>query len=257
MNLLLDIGNSRIKWSLVEPTRGGSASDIGLQGQGPAAAGCSCLDGIERAPTRVLVSNVAGPEMADQMREYCRARWALIPEFAQSERSRGRLRNGYEDYRLLGVDRWLALLAAWQPRREAVCVVDVGTALTVDLIDGHGRHLGGFIVPGRELMAAALSKATGDIERFRATGPTHPDDGDAAAPGRGTQQAIDAGAGLAMAGLVERARDLLPGNGARGRLVVTGGDGDRLLPLLDEDAEFCPALVLQGLWLYWQDAGEG
>ncbi|MDJ0927398.1 MAG: type III pantothenate kinase [Gammaproteobacteria bacterium] len=255
MNLLLDIGNSRIKWSLAAVRNGAAAGDIELLGQASAADGFSCLDCIDQAPARVLVSNVAGPAIAGLLRAYCEARWALAPEFAAAEPSRGALRNGYENYRLLGVDRWLALLAAWHTHHGAVCVVDVGTALTVDLIDAHGQHLGGFIAPGAELMVAALNAGTGDIERFRDAGSNNNPDPGHVAPGRNTREAIDSGAWLAMAGLVERARALLPGDAVGARFIVTGGNGDRLLPLLEARAEHCPALVLRGLWLYWQDAG--
>ena len=78
----------------------------------------------------------------------------------------GSVRNGYEDIAQLGVDRWAAIVGAYTHFGSAVCIVDAGTAVTVDLVRDGGRHLGGLIVPGLQLMRSSLEQDTEDIERF-------------------------------------------------------------------------------------------
>ncbi len=79
--------------------------------------------------------------------------------------------NGYADPSLLGVDRWLAVIGAYQRVQGACVVADIGTAATVDVVAADGRHRGGYIVPGPQLMVASLLRGTSDLAEFRAISP--------------------------------------------------------------------------------------
>src|SRR4029077_2103024 len=83
------------------------------------------------------------------------------------------VRNGYAETWRLGADRWVAMLGAHAryPGR-ALWVVDVGTALTVDLLDEHGRHRGGLLVPGPALMVESLLRRTAGIRKRAGFGAT-------------------------------------------------------------------------------------
>lgn len=240
MNLLLDIGNSRVKWALAKEGQWFSEAAGEMDQQLP---DWPVLDPVDVAPARVLVVNVAGRAVAESLAQRVRSRWQLSIELAQTASLFAGLQNGYRDPQQLGADRWLAMLAAREVTTGAVCVVDAGTALTVDLVEADGRHLGGFILPGPGLMRAALERSTGDIrERAAASVP----DFDLARPGRDTGSAIEAAALQASLGLIERARNL---TSTPARVVVSGGAAPWLLHALPDDSLHRPRLVLEGLWL--------
>lgn len=238
MILLLDIGNSRTKWAVL------SQHGLGASGARGHGGGTEVLPAdIPIAPDHVYAANVAGPRIADALRTAVQSRWGCPLTFARTAAASGSVRNGYKDPNQLGVDRWLAVLAAYDQHHDAVCVVDAGSATTVDLIEADGLHLGGFIVPGVDLMAQSLLDATGDLARL-----TDAPAGDATPrPGTSTGQAIHDGAWLATAGLVDRALEFFP-DGAW--VIVTGGQGAPIAELLD--AECRPSLVLEGLALNWR-----
>ncbi len=242
--LLLDIGNSRIKWAWADGAELSAPGQAGWPGEDLRRV----FDTIAAAgppPARVLISNVAGPGLAGAASSHTEDLWGVQPEFAQPEAAAGSLVNGYADHRQMGVDRWLALLAAWQQRQAAVCVVDAGTAVTVDLIAADGRHQGGFISPGIDMMTAALRERSGAIAAASSAEPSVPD---AIEPGFSTASAIERGAMLAAAGMAERARRVF--GRASIDIILTGGSADRLRPWLARDGvETRPALVLEGLLL--------
>lgn len=245
MMLLLDIGNSRIGWAHWD---GGALREPGaLTHRGREPADCmGFLDRLRSVPDAVFVANVAGTAMATALTDAVRARWNCPIRFAASERSACGVTNAYTDHRQLGVDRWLAVLAAYLAHRQAACVVDAGTAITLDQVDGKGRHLGGLIVPGLDLMQAALDRETSDLARLGAGGAGVP------APPRSmtavtTPNAIVGGCFWAAACLIERSVETLRRQCADAMLVLTGGDADRLLPMLDPDTDHRPLLVLEGL----------
>ncbi len=240
MNLLLDIGNSRIKWACNQQGRW-LAENIALRtGE---AADWDFLKTLPAEPRRILAVCVAGPEIAEQCVAASRQLWSLEVEFAIAlEQQRG-LRNGYRDPEQLGADRWLAMLAARRDSAEALCVVDAGTAITVDLVEADGLHRGGFILPGLGLMAAALDFGTGEI-RSRAERSSAEPGNNSLGPAADTRGAINNAALLAAAGLIDRARQM---TASTANLVVTGGDAPALQPLLPAGCLLRPRLVLEGL----------
>ena len=86
--------------------------------------------------------------------------WGVVAEFAQSREQVGEVRNAYAEPGHLGVDRWLAVLAAYKRARGACCVLDAGSALTLDIVRRDGQHEGGYIVPGLTMQRAALLERT-------------------------------------------------------------------------------------------------
>jgi type III pantothenate kinase len=159
------------------------------------------------------------------------------------------VRNGYLDYRQMGVDRWLAILASYVTYRSAACVVDAGTALTIDAVAADGSHRGGLIVPGPALMRRSLLQDTAGI-RPAADRLVDTTSRPAAAWGRDTDSCIRLGALRATACLIEDRvkawRDLeAPG----AVLVLTGGDAAALGDALSLPVEHRPHLVLEGLAL--------
>lgn len=154
------------------------------------------------------------------------------------------VRNGYEDYTKLGLDRWLALVGAYLQVKSACLVLDLGTAVTADYVDAEGQHLGGFICPGVPLMRNQLRTHTrriryGDDVAERA----QKHDG----PGRSTAEAVERGCSLMLQGFVatqlELARDYL---GDSFLVFLTGGDAALAVDMVP-GAIVAPDLVFKGL----------
>jgi len=254
--LLLDIGNSRLKWALLrEPYRRaqrflaqGTLELEQLAGRGVALqrliAKLGPIAGIEAC-------NVAGAVIERRVRKIARSAGVAAPNFARSTHAAAGIRNRYAQPWRLGTDRWAALIGAHaeHPGR-ALCLVAVGTAMTVDLIDAQGRHRGGHIIPAPRLMIESLLERTAGIRR-RAGGRSA-----ASTLGTGpirlfasdTRHAVTAGASHAAAALVSEslraARALL---GRTPSLILSGGAADTVAPLLREPHRRENDLALRGL----------
>ena len=242
--LLFDAGNTRLKWGVLKNdriVRSGYIDHAKLKKQGFAAL-------TTRLPTNVeyvLVSNVAGASFATRLAGVIGMHCNADVHFAHSEKEACGVKNAYRQPRKLGVDRWVALLGARAETRSAVCIVDAGTAVTIDAMDNTGQHLGGQIIPGPGLMTAALSTKTSDIGSPIST---------IRDPGAGmglfatnTGDAVKSGTLSAVCGVIERAAKVMRSAGLRPKIVLTGGDASRILKQLDGNILHRPNLVLQGL----------
>ena len=168
--LLLDVGNSRLKWALLrKPYRRGQE----FAGQGVvelsalrSSAAWSRLLKKAKNLDRIYACNVAGPGIERQLRAASRRAGIAAPHFAHSEVAAAGIRNGYPDPWRLGVDRWVGLIGAHHehPGKD-ICLVGLGTAMTIDLLNAKGRHLGGSILPGPRLMIESLVEHTAGIRR--------------------------------------------------------------------------------------------
>lgn len=236
--LLLDLGNSRLKWAVSE---GNTLSHAGAAAhdawRGP-------LDDLIRSLDRlhgVALCDVRGGRMRRALDEWLTE---VAPDqavfVAKTERARAGVTCGYDRPAMLGVDRWMALLGAWATTGTATLVVDVGTAMTVDGLDGDGRHLGGTISPGPRLMRDAVSQqTTGVFSDERAATTEWP---------RDTAAAVAAGCIGAAAALIEsRYRALSARRDIPVVLLLTGGDAPTVAAALSVDAKHDPLLVLRGL----------
>ena len=242
--LALDVGNTRLKWALYGAPRPGAP----LLSQGAAflEAIDDLADGPWRelpAPASMLGSLVAG-EGIRRRTEAQLELWDLEPRWVVSSASACGVTNGYDHPNRLGVDRWVALIGARQrvlergPARPAL-VVMVGTAVTVDALDGTGRFLGGLILPGFGLMlralemgTAGLKAPTGEAVEF----PTH------------TSDALMSGGADAIAGAVERMhRRLLQRCGQAPALIMSGGAAVKLASITDLPFETVETLIFEGL----------
>jgi type III pantothenate kinase len=238
--LVVDIGNSRIKAAWQHGDE--------LQALAPVAtaqAEFTCWDGqAMAAPRRILVASVAADEITENLRAYCRERWQRELECVVPQQQLAGMTTRYREPRQLGVDRWLAALAAYDAERGPVCVIDVGTALTVDVVTAAGTHIGGLIAPGPALMRASLSTATA-----RLTSPRFACVDEFADH---TVAAIALGISDAVAGLIERvaARLARHASARAWRWFATGGGYADIAPLLPRDAIHVPDLVLRGLVVY-------
>lgn len=244
MNLLVDLGNSRVKWALQGGPTGGRTDQVAIAWRGePLGAVLErCWGGLV-APERVCVSTVASEPLCEELRGWVRVRWALEAVFARSRASACGVRSAYSRPERLGVDRFLALIGARALVSGPCCVVDGGTALTIDAMDAGGQHLGGVIAPGIATMRRSLATDTFGIREVEAP------------PGLGlansTGAAVVAGTLGAAVGLVERVRtSLVTHFGHPPECLLTGGDAGTLQGLLGFATKRHDDLVLHGLSLY-------
>lgn len=233
--LVLDAGNTRIKWGLHD--------DAGWRATGAvdtsdAGALCAAVAALPLPPSRVLAANVAGAAARLGI-EAAALALGLEAGFVVPGLQCCGVRNGYREPARLGADRWAALVGA-RARTAGPCVVaNAGTALTVDALDAGGAFLGGMILPGVALMLHALAEGTAGLAAVPGVFAEFPD-ATADAMTTGVLSAA-AGAVAAMLGRLERRAGSVPA------LVLTGGGAPELLPLLPAHAVHAPQLVLEGL----------
>jgi type III pantothenate kinase len=164
-------------------------------------------------------------------------------ELVVASASSGPVYSGYEEPAQLGVDRWLAVCAAWQCVGGPVVVVDAGSALTVDFVDGDARHVGGYIVPGLAMQKGSLLSATENV-RFDDISLQ------STLPGVNTGQAVGRGIARMSSALIERAvLDFSQRLGAEVSLLLTGGDAAVFAQILEVAFVIEPDLVLRGIAL--------
>jgi len=243
--LAIDIGNTRLKWSLYDAARPGAAL---------VAHGAEFLDHIERlaegpwadlsAPTSMLGCVVAGDAVRRRAEEQVVERFDCSPRWVVSSVAEAGIVNGYDHPTRLGADRWVAMIGARHrmfsqgPARPMV-VVMIGTAVTVEAVDTHGRFLGGLILPGHGIMLRALESGTaglhvptGDVREF----PTN------------TSDALTSGGTYAIAGAVDRMVQHVRAHcGAEPACYMTGGAGWKMAPSMNGDFELVDSLIMDGL----------
>ncbi len=237
--LQIDAGNTRLKWRLLS-TDGVATAGVLARGslawrefpsvQTLLSDLSGRLGAVSLAPVvlqSVSIVSVAGIEVDRALAEWVQAEFAVEAQFALVTPEASGIAVGYDEPQRLGVDRWLAVLAASRLGAH-VLVVDCGSAVTVDILCQH-QHLGGYIVPGLQLMNSALFRQTAQVQvadDWRTTG----------APGRSTLEAVNSGIPLMVAGLVQEVfrRCQVNGLDEEWQIVLTGGDASLVASLLQD-----------------------
>jgi len=236
LNLLVDFGNSRVKWATSQA--GQLSNQFSLDNDQLSIATLLAQWHCLPEPEYIGLACVSSPQslgIAKAAAAVCWPKAKCVVAHAQAEGFG--VRNAYLQPEKLGVDRWLALIAARQAL-QPVCIVDCGTAITLDLLDGQGQHLGGLICPGLSLMKQALSQGTEALAFDSQQFPLQ--------PANFTQAAIDSGSLFAAIGLIEAT---LARQHNHFQLILTGGDAQRIGDKLSLGYTIDKDLVLRGLAL--------
>ncbi|MGB5260761.1 MAG: type III pantothenate kinase [Gammaproteobacteria bacterium] len=240
MKLLLDVGNTAVKWATAEAATLIAQGDFIHRDGDIGRLAARAWSGLAR-PDSVVAVNVAGAVMAASIADFARETWQRPVEFVRTAQSARGVTNAYQVPGDLGADRWVAMIAAHQQVDGAVCVCDCGTAITLDLVAASGEHRGGLILPGVGLLGEALAVNTAGIrleDEVSATGLL----------GRGTRDGVIGGARYLVAAAIDRiVADIQADAGEAMTVIITGGDAEQLLPLLATPVQYVPLLVLQGL----------
>ncbi|MFB4203339.1 MULTISPECIES: type III pantothenate kinase [Arhodomonas] len=241
MRLLFDVGNSRVKWAIVD------AGEIRHSGVLPPGAGNRAaieagLDGLP-APDSAAAISVAAPGRIDELASVCREAFGLELEVVCTPTEGGGVQVAYHRPVELGTDRWAAMVGALAHGWLPAIVIDCGTAVTIDLLGEDGRHHGGMILPGLGTMRRSLHAGTHGL----------PAVSDGALPllADNTADAIRAGTFHGLAAMIGGLEAVIRrAHGEEPATVITGGDAPALRGHLPGHVEFAPQLVLEGLAHY-------
>lgn len=279
--LLIDVGNTRIKWVWLpgpgDASEGAAPEDFGdasediggAQGDagGPleygAAATAERLDTLPflahgQGTVGALACNVAGSDLGRKLGDLVRERLTVKLEFVQASAAACGVISAYTRPGKLGADRWAALIGAHALGPKDYCIVDAGSTVTMDLLRADGRHLGGYIAPGREMSLAAMAEGTAELASRLKDHSGWPHDltpaaGSAEAqdltPGTDSAEAMEKGVLAAQLGMIRSGMERLAGEGAGSPvLLLTGGGADALIATGElPGAQSVPDLVLRGL----------
>ena len=239
MKLLLDLGNTRLKWAVIDDGSWAARGAVAWEEDVPAvlAQAWSQL----APPQRVLGASVVDAAREVQLERVIAERFARQVQWVRTPAEACGVRNAYAEPERLGVDRFLAMVAALAAGQAPCVLAGIGTALTLDALAADGRHLGGLIAPGPLLMQQSLFGATVRVR------PDHP--GVIRAIADNTADAVVSGCWQATAALIERFTAHVARQHADGelRVLLDGGDAAALLPLLGLPAGLAADSVLRGL----------
>lgn len=241
MILELDYGNSSLKWRMVDPATcavhlRGRVHDVGellasVRAYGIQADRCRLVSVRTAAETGALVEGLM-------------SELAAPAEVAVSTPELAGVKNGYQEFSKLGVDRWLAVVAAYRRCSGACAVIDVGTAVTVDYVRSDGQHVGGYIAPGLNLLRRALLQNTRGVIFDVDAGSMFPE---STGPGRATDGAVEMGCrGMIKAFIDHHVFAAAGPLGADVKVYVTGGDSG-LVTRDRGSVEVVDDLVFEGL----------
>ena len=237
MKLVLDLGNSRCKWALANSS---------IQSSGAIAYGDDFVRTLDQTfsalarPAQVAAVCVADPTYLETVAQWVKRKWSLDLRRFSARPAQGGVTNTYEVPAQLGADRWAALIAARARTTGAACVVNCGTATTVDALDARGVFRGGVILPGLTLQRTSLLQYTHAIRAV---------DGSASSClALNTADAVAAGTVFGLAGAVDRILgEQAAVVGGNVSILLTGGDAHKLQVLLRHQGQLAPDLVLEGV----------
>ena len=239
--LLIDRGNTRLKWQLVD---GLTLLDKGAI-QNNESVDQAFLDYQIAGLDDIWVSNVTSDHFESDLLVWSKKRGLGTDKvhFVKSNQQAYGVINAYEEPERLGVDRWLAMIAARELFSGLLCVVDCGTACTLDVIDSSGQHQGGYIVPGLSMMSKSLLSNT---EKIKIDQPISEN-----FLGKNTSEAVSLGIQKSLLGFIQQAvNDLVEQYREPVSLVITGGDGAVISKGLSMESVFIPELIFKGLNRY-------
>ncbi|NOR52382.1 MAG: type III pantothenate kinase [Gammaproteobacteria bacterium] len=234
--LLFDIGNSRIKWqkshNFSESPNAFTYNREDLTSQLEVN-----FNECDKPAQDVVIVSVAGEVINLQIERWIKQRWGVGVRFLHSETQWGALHNGYENAEMLGADRWYALVGAVSNYAYPLVVCDIGSAVTIDIVDKTGTHLGGYITPGFEMMIRSLNSNT-DInirpEQFN---------GEIGLIPNNTNSAVGEGCLRAIASLIDSINMGVGANNA----ILTGGGAEKIISLVNSESIIDKNLIFYGI----------
>ena len=245
--LLIDIGSSAFKWSILQQGKLGAVESV-------LHAEIQLTDYLDVAwrelpvPQSIVVSLVGQDSLFATLATWCDQHWQQSVECITSQATLLGVSNAYTEPSQLGSDRWLGLLLAHHQYPGNSCIVNCGTALTIDVINADGAHLGGMILPGRYMMQTCLYDRSAGIARAL----QHDIDAETTHNllATDTHSALAIGSLYAAVSLIDRfCVDIEAELQTPVQCLITGGDARDTQELLQCQTIYVDNMVLQGLAL--------
>ena len=238
MYLLIDIGNTRIKWQQRDD------KDILLTDSILVEEFMDIDFSSNKSIDKVIVSNVNHSIVLDKLKEILSK--FKCPIIETKPISNEYLINDYEDYKTLGIDRWLTALGAWKLYQRPLLVINAGTAITIDLVEldkeSKAHFKGGMILPGVAISLAVLNNSTNLIDTE--IGKSH-------YPSLNTKDAVTTGIMTSIQGAVNLVCRKLPSSLP---ILLTGGDANLIYEQAEDDwksrIKLEGDLIFEGLMFY-------
>lgn len=241
MYLLIDVGNTRIKWLVVD----GAYNDAQPASYGNFDDFVEFINSLDSYNVQILLAAVNKSE--ELIRVLKEAGFAQITVAATKSEQLG-VHNSYQQPERMGIDRWLAMVAAYTIEKEkghgkGLIIVDAGSALTVDVVNQEGLHLGGYIVPGLLMAQQVLFQNTERVIQYDESRENHHMKGHVNNLGNNTLQCVEYGVINQLAALVQSVASRYSGY----EIIFTGGDSETLANFFTT-GRVDKNLVLKGLW---------
>ena len=240
--LLFDVGNTRIKWRYIGSGESISGSTLSKSNKQLDNDIQLVATKVGKGVQKIGIACVAGESISEALGESVSRAFACKPVFAKVEKCFAGVEAAYDDVSQLGVDRWLKLLAVRSEGNGDAIIIDSGSALTIDYLQADGRHVGGLILPGVEVMLRGLTaKASAvNVEALELSSKW--------SAGVDTLSCVENGFAALIQGLCNSITAYERGRFAS-EIIVAGGGAKNILPFLP-DACYEEELVLKGLSIY-------
>lgn len=249
-SLLIDAGNSSVKWSILHHQQLGR-----LQRCDYKKPAHQCVNDIINTQAKeintIFIASVLGKQFIEKIKENCQQHNYNLHIF-ESQKSFAGIQNGYDEPQKLGADRLLAMLGAkhYYPGDQAFVIIDSGTATTIDALDHTGKHWGGLILPGVHLCSDSLLQNTQQLSLW---GKNKPHKNRTRLYAKNTTEAIQSASVLGLAGAIDSISQAMQADLAktsRVTRVITGGNAQILQPYLQSHYELNEDLVMLGLKVF-------
>ena len=231
MILDIDVGNSFVKWRAL--------NDLGATQRGSQSTRAVVREGLDLsvidAVTYARLSSVGDVSIIEILRQQIANTFHIELRMAVVSRYAGGVQCGYRSEEELGIDRWLGVVSAYSKFKRSLIVADLGSAITLDVVNDDGQHLGGYILPGLSLMRESLDRGTVQVS-------ANDNMDDAIAPANNTSAAVNRGSLFAVIATIEKLAQR-----HQALLVLTGGDANLIKGVLNIDALYERDLVIDGL----------
>lgn len=240
MIIVADIGNSYLKMAHWDGERLSEQLRVRHRDLLDADWQASLEENVLAHIDDVFIASVADQSVEEVFEAWLVTRGHHRPVYLSSGPEACGVKNAYREPGTLGIDRWCAMIAARARRDGPLCVVDAGTAMTVDWVDAAGRHRGGLIMPGPTLQSDSLFGGTRHVQAGSGTPGTLFADN--------TLDGVVSGVCYSSAAIIELAVErIAEDEGVAPGLFLTGGEADRIMPLLQTPAQVEADLVLEGV----------
>lgn len=239
--LIIDAGNSAVKWA-ISGAHGLSQMQSALYPQNISSHFFIELWQHINKPICITASCVANDSVWLALSEACKKLWSIDVNKVISLKDGYGLKNAYENASSLGSDRWAAMIGARELTDNPFMLVGAGSALTIDMVNETGQHMGGYIIPGLSMMRESLSLYTANIK----VADTHE-----AAPtlslANSTSACVEAGIHLSAVKLIEAVNEQQSKQVNKLQCYLTGGNAKLIAELLEFKCDIVPDIVLRGL----------